>query len=83
MGISPNQDFDDFSALVESFDNISFKKGDIIDVTIWEASPGFLFNASNKINNESISGSASINQIPTQTVDLNGEIYIRTSAELI
>ena len=61
---------------MESFDNISFKKGDIIDVTIWEASPGFLFNASNKINNESISGSASINQIPTQTVDLNGEIYI-------
>ena len=76
LGISPNQDFDDFSTLVESFDNISFKKGDIIDVTIWEASPGFLFNASNKINNESISGSASINQIPTQTVDLNGEIYI-------
>jgi polysaccharide export outer membrane protein len=76
LGISPNQDFDDFSAIEESFENISFKKGDIIDVTIWEASPGFLFNASNKINSQSISGSASINKIPTQTVDLNGEIYI-------
>lgn len=76
IGISAKENFDDFSKIPSNQQRVSFRKGDIINITIWEASPGFLFNSANKINNDSISGSASINSVPSQPVDQDGKIYV-------